>query len=155
MNQLPQLPTPNQHPQADVVLFDGNCVFCTNGVQTLHRLDGKNRLAFLSIHDPLVAEKYPDLKFEMLMEQMYVIPHHALDKRYGGAAAIRYLSRRLPKLWIAAPLLHVPFSMPFWQFLYRQVAKRRYRLAKRKGDACESGSCELHFGEQANAKLKK
>jgi hypothetical protein len=45
--------------------------------------------------------------------------------------------------------------MPLWQFLYRQVAKRRYRLAKQKGDVCESGSCDLHFGEQAKANRNK
>jgi predicted DCC family thiol-disulfide oxidoreductase YuxK len=153
MNHWPQLPTVTQNSSADIVLYDGNCVFCTKSVQQLHQLDGRNRLAFVSIHEPVVAERFPDIKFESLMEQMYVIPHHAPEKRYGGAAAIRYLSRRLPKLWIMAPLLHVPFSMPLWQFLYRQVAKRRYRLAKQKGDVCETGTCELHFGQQPDEKM--
>jgi len=143
------LPSIDHFPQADVVLYDGKCVFCTAGVRQLNRLDGRNRLAFLSIHDPRVRRRYPDLDFSQLMEQMYLIPSSDPQKRYGGAAVIRYLTRRLPKLWIFAPLLHLPFSLPVWQWLYRQVAIRRYRIANRAGEMCEEdGSCHLHFGAE-------
>jgi predicted DCC family thiol-disulfide oxidoreductase YuxK len=108
------------------------------------KLDGKYRLAYLSIHDPIVAKEFPDLSMDLLMEQMYVIPNSDPQLRFGGAAAIRYLSRRLPKLWVIAPLLHIPFSLPLWQFLYRQIAKRRYRIANEKNRCDESGSCKLH-----------
>lgn len=145
------LPTVSQYPTADIVLYDGNCVFCSEGVRRLLKFDGKNRLAFLSIHDPLVAERFPDLSLDQLMEQMYVIPNSDPQSRYGGAAAIRYLSRRLPKLWIMAPLLHIPFSLPLWQFLYRQVAMRRYRIAKQNRHCEEGGSCAVH--DQINRDL--
>jgi hypothetical protein len=46
----------------------------------------------------------------------------------------------LPRLWCLAPLLHIPGSLPLWQFLYRQVAKRRYKIA----GTCEDGTCRLH-----------
>lgn len=147
------LPSVDHFPQADVVLYDGKCVFCTHSVKQLEWFDGKNRLAFLSIHDPKVAKNYPDIEFSDLMEQMYVIPHQNQTKRYGGAEAIRYLTRRLPKLWLAAPLMHIPFSLPIWQWLYRQVAKRRYLIANRKGDACgEEGTCHLHFEDKPEHK---
>jgi predicted DCC family thiol-disulfide oxidoreductase YuxK len=148
-HQTSSLPDSPQNPDADLVLYDGRCVFCTRSVHQLRKFDGKNRLAFVSIHDPLVAERFPDLSLEQLMEQMYVIPHSNPHQRYGGAAAIRYLSRRLPKLWLLAPLLHIPFSMPLWQYLYRQVARRRYRLAKHSGECDESGTCELHFEQKS------
>jgi predicted DCC family thiol-disulfide oxidoreductase YuxK len=72
---------------------------------------------------------------------MYVITPEG--RRYGGAAAFRYLTRRLPRLWILAPLLHLPFSLPLWQWAYRQVARRRYQLAK--SEPCEGDVCKVHF----------
>ena len=147
------LPGPWDHPEADVVIYDGQCVFCTGQVRNLKRWDGRDRLAFVSLHDPFVAEHFPDLSHQQLMEQLYLIP--ATDEGYGqqrlgGAAALRYLSRKLPRLWILAPLMHIPFSLPLWQWGYKQVAKRRYRIAGRQGEACdEDGTCELHFGDKS------
>jgi predicted DCC family thiol-disulfide oxidoreductase YuxK len=124
----------------DVVLFDGQCNFCRSQIDILRRLDGRDRLVYLSLHSPEVAERFPDLTFEQLMDQMWIVTTQG--KQYGGAFAVRYLSRLLPILWPIAPILHIPGSMPLWQFLYRQVAKRRYQLAGRNCD--EGGTCSLH-----------
>ena len=146
------LPSPRDFPHADVVIYDGHCVFCTAQVKNLSRWDGKQRLAFISLHDPFVGHHFPDLSHDALMEQLYLTPaseHGYSNLRLGGAAAIRYLTRRLPKLWVLAPLLHVPFSLPVWQWGYRLVAKRRYKIAGRQGLQCdEDGTCELHFGDK-------
>ncbi len=140
------LPTIQEYPQADVVIYDGDCKFCTAGVTGLARWDGSgHRLAFISLHDPLVAELWPDLTHEMLMDQLYVIDN--AGNRYGGAAAFRYLSRRLPWLWPIAPLMHIPFSLPLWQWMYRQVAKRRYKLGGKTGNGCDGDACAVHFGK--------
>jgi predicted DCC family thiol-disulfide oxidoreductase YuxK len=111
-------------------------------VHTLHRWDRGGRLAFLSLHDPLVAERWPDLTHDMLMEQMYVVD--PAGNRYGGAEAFRYLTRRLPRLWLLAPLMHLPLTMPFWHWGYKLVAKHRYKLAG-KTNACDDGTCKIHF----------
>ena len=147
------LPSPLDCPNADVVIYDGRCVFCLGQVRKLQWLDGRQRLAFISLHDPWVAQQFPDLTYDQMMDQMYLVPaseHGYGQSRHGGAAAIRYLTRRLPMLWIIAPLLHIPFSLPFWQWGYRQVAKRRYLIAGRQDDAqCdENGTCHLHFGDK-------
>jgi predicted DCC family thiol-disulfide oxidoreductase YuxK len=139
-----ELPSPADFPAADVVIYDGHCKFCRAGVSRLHRLDGKNRLAFLSLHDPEVTRRWPDLTHEMLMAEMYVIDQQG--HRYPGARAVRYLSRRLPVLWIAAPVLHIPCSLPLWQAGYRWVANMRYRWGKI--DDCEDGACKVHFGKK-------
>lgn len=144
------LPSPQQFPQADVVIYDGKCVFCTKQVENLKRLDGKNRLAFVSLHDPFVAAHFSDLSFEQLMDQIYLIPYGSSgysSKRLGGAAAIRYLSRRLPKLWLFAPIFHIPFTLPIQQWIYRQIAKRRYKISGKTDslDCDEDGTCDLHF----------
>ena len=135
------LPTPDQFPEADVVIYDGHCFFCKGQVARLHRLDGRNRLAFISLHDESVARRYPDLTHDQMMKQMYVIDRQG--GRHGGANAIRYLSRRLPSLWLLAPLLHIPFTLPLWSWLYNQIAIRRYRMNPPAN--CENGACEIHF----------
>lgn len=142
---LASLPTPAERPNADVVIFDGNCPFCRAQVQRLHRWGG-GRLAFRSLHDPEVARLYPDLTHEQLMREMYVVDRRG--RRHAGAASLRYLSRRLPRLWIVAPLLHFPFSLPIWRWLYQQVAKRRYQLFAERG-GCEGGVCSVPGREPA------
>lgn len=141
------LPTPAHLPAADVVIYDGKCVFCLGQVRNLKKFDGGSRLAFMSLHDPEVGERFPDLTFEQMMKQIYVVGQSG--QRYGGAKAIRYLTRRLPKLWWAAPLTHIPFTLPIQQWCYDQVAKRRYKIANKDGSAdCDSGACEIHFGDK-------
>jgi predicted DCC family thiol-disulfide oxidoreductase YuxK len=132
---------PDKRPAADVVIYDGHCRFCTGQVSRLARWDRAGRLAYLSLHDPRVAERYPDLTRDQLMEQLYVI--NSRGERFGGAAAFRYLSRHLPALWVLAPCLHIPYSLPVWQWCYRQVAKRRYRLGRTS--TCDEGTCDVHF----------
>ena len=135
------LADPDTLSDADVVIYDGECNFCRSQVAKLRRLDCcGNRLSFLSLHDPRVAERYPDLSHDELMEQMYVVDRS--DRRHGGADAVRYLSRRLPLLWIAAPILHIPGTARLWRWMYKQVAKRRYKLA---GKSCENEVCSVHL----------
>ena len=138
-----QLPTPADRPDADVVIYDGHCKFCTGQVQRLARWDSGGRLAFLSLHDPQVAKDYPDLSYDRLMEEMAVVDRQG--RRHWGAAAFRYLTTRLPRLYLLAPLMHLPFSLPLWRWGYRQVAKRRYWLAGKTGAACEGDACSVHF----------
>lgn len=140
------LPAPSELPDAAVVIYDGKCKFCTRQVDRLYRWDGKGRLAFISLHDPWVAEHCPDLTHEQLMEQMYVVLPDG--RAFGGAAAFRAITRILPKLWILAPLLHIPFSLPLWQWMYMQIARRRYQISKDQGDTCEGDTCEIHFGKK-------
>ena len=140
-DSTPPLPSPEDRPGADVVIYDGHCKICTAQVRRLARFDGGGRLAYLSLHDPAVAERYPELTHEQLMADMYVVDQ--AGRRHRGAAAIRYLSGRLPRLWPLAPLLYLPFSLPLWQTLYRQIANRRYRFGKI--DACDDDACSVHF----------
>ena len=138
-----QLPTPAENPQADIVIFDGHCKFCTDQVKKLACWDKNGRrLVFLSLHDPEVAKRFPDLSYDQLMEKMHLVNRHG--RQYEGAAAFRYLTTRLPRLYWLAPLLYLPFSMPLWSWGYRQIAKRRYWMGQTE-DVCDSGACRTHF----------
>ena len=134
------LPTPAERPDADVVIYDGHCRICTAQIRKLAWWDCQGRLAYLSLHDPEVARRWPDFTHEQLMKEMYVIDRHG--KRHPGAEAIRYLSRRLRRLWWLAPILYIPFTLPLWSWLYRQVANRRYKFGKTAD--CDGGTCQLH-----------
>ncbi|QDS97487.1 thiol-disulfide oxidoreductase DCC family protein [Adhaeretor mobilis] len=141
MSEVPQspLPTPSERPEADVVLYDGKCGICSAGVAKLPWWDCQRHLAYLSLHDSQVAERWPDIPLDRLLEEMCIIDQQG--KRYWGAYAMRYLTRRLRRLWWAAPLLYFPGSMILWKPLYRWVARNRYRLS---GTECETGACEIH-----------
>jgi predicted DCC family thiol-disulfide oxidoreductase YuxK len=139
-NTMPP-PDPDDRPGNDVVIYDGQCRFCTAQVQRLARWDRAGRLTFLSLHDSRTGQRYPELSQAELMEQMYLMT--ADGQRYAGAGAVRYMSRKMRRLWLLAPLLHIPFSLPLWQWLYRLVAKHRYRLGA--VDSCDDGSCDVHL----------
>lgn len=141
MNANGSLPTPADRPEADILIYDGHCKFCTKQVQRLHRWDRAGRLAFLSLHDTEVRRRFPELTYERLMDEMVLVDQ--AGNYYGGAAAFRYLTRHLPRLWPLAPLLHIPGSLPVWRWGYRQVAKQRYRFGRT--DSCDDGACEVHF----------
>jgi predicted DCC family thiol-disulfide oxidoreductase YuxK len=133
------LPTPADRPAADVVVYDGHCKFCTASVRKLAGYDRQGRLAFLSLHDPEVAQRYPELTHDELMQYMYVCTPDG--GRYRGAEAFKYFSTRLPRLYWMAPLLYLPGLMPLWQALYRAFAKRRYRWGRI--ESCDDGSCRI------------
>lgn len=146
MLRRPELPDPDSLTGADVVIYDGDCNFCRSQVGNLRRLDRRgDRLAFISLHDERVTQRYPDLSHDQLMDQMYVVDTDG--NRHGGSDAVKYLSRRLPILWPAMPVLHFPGTAWLWRWGYRQVAKRRYKLAGKSGNpGCDDGgSCSIHF----------
>lgn len=133
------LPSPAERPDADVVVYDGNCGICTQGVRRLTWWDCQGKLTYLSLHDPEVLRRWPDLSHERLMQEMLIVDQQG--RRHWGAEALRYLTRRLRRLWWAAPVMFLPGSMLLWRPLYRWVARNRYRLS---GSRCETGACELH-----------
>ena len=135
------LPSPAERPEAEVVIYDGNCRFCTVQVNRIDRLDSRGRLAYLSLHDPEVAKRYPDISHDQLMEQMVLID--GSERRHAGAAALRRLTLLLPTLYLMAPIAYLPGTLPVWNWLYRQIATRRYLIAGAV-ESCESGTCSLH-----------
>jgi predicted DCC family thiol-disulfide oxidoreductase YuxK len=122
-----ELPTPQQCPGADVVIYDGQCGLCRGTTRMLKHLDGRCRLAFLPLDDPQTGMRYPDLSHEELLKHVYVVEPGGQQHR--GAEAVRYVSRRLPALWLLALLMYLPGTMPLWRWLYDAVSKRRYRLS--------------------------
>ena len=134
------LPSPGERSNADVVIYDGDCRICTAQVSKLSWWDCQQKLAYISLHDPEVAQRWPDLSPDRLMKEMCIVD--ADGHRHWGPAAVRYLTFRLRRLWWAIPLLYFPGSMLLWRPLYRWIARNRYRLS---GTAnCDDDACRLH-----------
>ncbi len=133
-----QLPDPSQHPDRDIFIFDGQCNFCRSQVERLRRWDS-GKLAYISLHDSRISKICPTLSHEQLMRQMWLVT--ASGDQHGGADAARVLSRQLPKLFWLMPLLHIPFSMPLWRWIYSKVAASRYRIS---GRTCDGDTCSIH-----------
>jgi predicted DCC family thiol-disulfide oxidoreductase YuxK len=134
------LPTPRERPEAEVVIYDGQCRICCEQIERLSRWDTRQTLAYLSLHDPEVAQRYPDLTFDQLMREMVLVDRQG--RRHPGVEAILYLTRRLPRLWPLVPVLHLPGTLPIWRWMYRRFANLRYRIGGRTD--CDDGACSLH-----------
>ena len=91
------------------MIYDGDCGICTAQVSKLPWWDCQGKLAYLSLHDPEVQQRFPDLPHDRMMQEMVIVDRHG--NRHWGPAAIRYLTRRLRRLWWAAPVLYFPGSM--------------------------------------------
>jgi predicted DCC family thiol-disulfide oxidoreductase YuxK len=141
-----ELPDPDDCPDCPVVIWDGQCNFCRRQVTRLRWFDGRSRLSYISLHDPRVASRYPELSYQQLMDQLWVVTRE--NQKYGGADAFRFLSRYLPRMYWLAPLMHIPGMMPTWRWLYATVARRRYAIA---GKNCSEGTCHLHATPAKNA----
>lgn len=119
-----------------LVIYDDECMFCRSQIKLLQFLDMQKILVFESLHNPKILIDFPDLSYEELLTKMYVITPDQL--RFGGADAIKYLSRKLILLWPLAILLHIPYSMWLWDSIYSFIARNRYYIAGR----CK-GSCKI------------
>jgi predicted DCC family thiol-disulfide oxidoreductase YuxK len=124
-------------PSRDVVLYDGQCRFCRGQMAILRRLDPTRRLQLTSLHDPSVARDFPELPRELLLEEMVTIDRRGRPR--AGATAWRHVARQLPLLWPMAVPLHIPGSLPIWNWLYRLIARNRYRFAV----TCDEGTGRL------------
>ncbi len=129
--------TTQHHPDRDTVLYDGQCRFCRSQIGLLRRLDLSGSLRFTSLHDASVATDFPEIAYDDLLNQMFVVSRQGQAR--GGAEAVRYLSRKLPLLWPLAVLLHVPGSLPLWKGLYAFVARHRLKIA----GSCDDGTCRI------------
>jgi predicted DCC family thiol-disulfide oxidoreductase YuxK len=120
------------------LLYDGQCPFCRAQLARLKRWDPRGRVELLDLHHPSAARRFPGLRHRDLMDEMHIVDRRG--RVFRGVEAYRLLSRRLPRLWILAPLLHLPFSLPLWRWIYRKVARNRYLLG---GAGCTvEGHCD-------------
>ena len=57
------------------MIYDGQCRICTAQVRKLPWWDCQKKLSYLSLHDPEVTRRWPDLPFDRMMQEMVIVDH--------------------------------------------------------------------------------
>jgi predicted DCC family thiol-disulfide oxidoreductase YuxK len=125
---------------APVVLYDGACALCTRQAGNLARLArGRVRAEALQTALP----RFPGLSEAEALREIKLV---AADGRvYGGAdALVRLVNLGRPLLGKLLYPYYLPGVRQLADAAYGWVARNRYRLFGR-ADACEGGSCALHY----------
>lgn len=121
------------------VLFDGHCSLCRASADRLRRHDPGRRVELLDLHDPSVAERFPQVDLEKAMRLMQAVD--TAGRVSSGVDAWVEVGRALPGWRAFAWLLKVPGIHAVAVWLYGWVARNRYRW---NHEACADGSCSLH-----------
>jgi predicted DCC family thiol-disulfide oxidoreductase YuxK len=126
-------------PSLPTILYDGHCRFCTQQMKKLARFLPTGAYRAESFQDAGVLDRFPGLTHDMAMEEMKLID--ARGRVFGGAeAAVRAVAMRA--IGRLAFLYYVPGLRQLIDWIYRTIARNRYRIA---GKTCDDGTCALHF----------
>jgi predicted DCC family thiol-disulfide oxidoreductase YuxK len=132
-------------PGRFVILYDGQCRFCTEGSRRLEAWMRRACVERADFHLPSVLDRFPGLAHEKCMQRLHLV---APDGRVfaGVEAIVRALATR-PLLGRLALLYFVPGLRQLLDGLYKVIAAHRYRLMGRAVAAgeCEGGTCSIHF----------
>jgi predicted DCC family thiol-disulfide oxidoreductase YuxK len=123
------------------LLYDAECVLCTNSVRTLRKLKTSVPLRMISLQEADLEVLLPGTSFAELQAQIHVIDTDG--QVYKGADSIICILKTVPSLKWISWLYRIPGLKPMADLMYRWVAKNRYKLFG-KVDSCDSGACELH-----------
>ena len=123
-----------------VLLYDGRCGFCVASITRLRILDLFGWVDPLDFHaQPDLARLHQALTPERCRSEMVLVePNGRLS---GGFDAFAKLTRPLPLLWWAVPLVRLPGAPWVGRRVYRWVAARRYLLHRRA--TCRTNQCAL------------
>lgn len=140
-------------PRKVILLYDGHCVLCMRSVETLHKLKTNAVLETIPLQHADLNALLPDTAYEKLQAQIHVIDSES-GHVYKGADAIVFVVSTVSSLrWLSA-LYRFPGLKPVADFLYRWIAKHRYKLFGQLDD-CEAGTCELHKHPQEQERRKQ
>ena len=129
------------------VLYDGNCSLCRASVARVQRFDRRQRIEFLSLHDPSAQTRFPQIDREVAMRWM-----QAMDARgriFSGADAWARIGMLLPGWNLLAWILFIPGIHWIAARIYAWVARNRYRWNR---DLCADGTCSLHLPGDSSSK---
>ncbi len=141
------MPQPDSHthttPPAGgrpVILYDGNCPFCTRQAGRLAAF-ARGKFALRSFHDAKVLDEFPGITFDACMQEMKIV--EADGRIYGGVeAVVRAIDAGHPVVGKILYGYYVPGIRQLADAVYRWIAVNRYRFGRRPPDG--PGSCPRH-----------
>ncbi|OAI39491.1 hypothetical protein AYO40_05690 [Planctomycetaceae bacterium SCGC AG-212-D15] len=137
------IPTTTRPPEKYVVLYDGLCRFCTTQSKRLLSLARPGAVEAVDFQSPGALDRFPGLTHEACMQAMCLITPKGRIYR-GFEAAVRAVATRRLLKYIAY-LYYLPGIRQLLDLIYRIIAANRYRIMGRTDEACEGGTCSLHF----------
>jgi predicted DCC family thiol-disulfide oxidoreductase YuxK len=145
MATITSIPTRTTAPQHHVVLYDGLCRFCTAQVQNLLKLARPGAIELVDFQQPGVLDRFPGLTHDICMQAMCLVTPDGKIVR-GFEAAVQAVATR-PVLKYLANLYYIPGIRQLLDWLYRVIARNRYRIMGKtvSDEGCASGTCALHF----------
>lgn len=127
-------------PRIPVVLFDGDCGFCTAQAR---RLAAPGKVSLRSFREEAALAAFPGLSLEECLREMKLVDRQG--RVYGGAEAIaRAFILGRPFLGRVAQLYYVPGVRWVADRIYAWVARNRFRLSRRHAALCDDATCGLH-----------
>jgi predicted DCC family thiol-disulfide oxidoreductase YuxK len=132
------------------VLYDGACNLCRGSVARVRRMDPRNRIELLDLHDASVRRRFPQVNIDDAMRLMQAVDPSG--RVYSGADAWARIGMALPGWNLVAWLLLVPGIHFVAQHFYAWVARNRYRWSR---ELCEDGTCALHITERRGPKNER
>ncbi len=123
----PEIPAfPNDHP---LIIFDGECIFCSGWVQFVLKHDKTGRYRFLAAQSPLGQALYrhyglttPDYETNILIEN---------GRAYFKSEGSIRMAAGLGAPWSAVRVLRL-FPRGLMDLIYEFVARNRLRIAGRR-----------------------
>jgi len=128
-------------PDRPLIIYDGNCNFCINGMARIRKQDSDNQFDFYPQQTPNLYDQYPQLISYANRQGMRFINQYG--QVFCGADAIFEIYRRIGWLryvtWIyRLPLLHQLFQISYWM-----LAKNRHRLNFGRSVKCQLKNCQV------------
>ncbi len=111
------------------LIYDGDCGFCRASLRPVMAMDMFGVLKKVNYHTVQdLSGLHAQLTRELCHSQMYLLETDG--RLYGGYAAFRRLTLRLPMLWPLAPLAYFPGMTLPGNWAYRWVARNRGLMAR-------------------------
>jgi predicted DCC family thiol-disulfide oxidoreductase YuxK len=112
----------------DVILFDGDCVLCSQGARFVHRFDKAMRFKFAAIQSPCGRQLAERFQINADAPQTFAV---VMDGRaYFRSDATIAVLRALPGWGWTSAFQIVPRPLRDW--LYDQIARNRYQWFGRR-----------------------
>jgi len=135
-------------PGKYVLIYDGQCKFCTAGVHRFVLWMGRVEVELLDFQGPGALARFPGLTHDTCMQAMQLVTpsgrvFHGFEAAVQAVATRRFVGK-------VAYLYYLPGLRQLLDWLYARVAANRYRIMGKAIAAgeCEGGTCALHLPSQ-------
>jgi predicted DCC family thiol-disulfide oxidoreductase YuxK len=122
-------------PEPIVVVYDGQCGFCTRALALVQHLDRWHVIRAHDAHEAGIRHALPMLSTADFENALFAVT--STGKVYRGYFAFKRLLRSLPLAWPVLPLFYVPGASFIGPRVYAWVARNRHKFG------CESDVCEV------------